>query len=109
MGLLRSGIYMGGAYAIANSLGKNLKESRSQSPSYQAPQQPQQQMNFQRSAPGQYWADNNGYAHQSFCNGSCGQRCNSNIVAGQSATRSLDNGAEGLPNYTPSYNNSKQS
>lgn len=72
MGLLQTGILLGGAYAViragSNSLDRHRKTRQEQQHEQQVPHQA---MNFV--APQSL---SQGYSHQPYCNGQCGYRCN---------------------------------
>lgn len=72
MGLLRSGIQMGGLYAITNSAMKTYTASQQQQ------QQPQQQAAAptSQSQTRRAIASNSTYPHKNYCDGSCGDHCN---------------------------------
>jgi hypothetical protein len=71
MGLIKTGILLGGAYALikagSNSFNRHEKARLEQ----ERQQVPYQTMNF--AAPQSH---NQAYPHQPYCNGQCGYRCN---------------------------------
>jgi anaerobic selenocysteine-containing dehydrogenase len=72
MGLIKTGILLGGAYTLINAGSKSFDRHEKTRLEQQRQQQvPYQPMNFV--AP---QSRSHAYSHQPYCNGQCGGRCN---------------------------------
>lgn len=98
MGLIKTGIKYGALFGIAREGMKAIdRHSSNQTPPQQSHsnQQLYLQPPVQRST-----VDENGYAHQSWCNGACGGRCNgaASQYQAQATGRAIDNQAASYGN-----------
>jgi hypothetical protein len=111
MGLIKTAIYGGAAYAMFNSATKAYGERNRAEYNQQRQPQPQQ-MQFQQQSRQRSVSPSgfdSGYEHQHYCNGQCGEQCNPNasINASQYNNGNQQRRIEQEPEQLPVYSNSK--
>lgn len=100
MGLIKTGIKYGALFGIAREGMKAIDRHDSRTPPQQ--QQPPVNQQLYMQAPAQRsMVDEYGYAHQSWCNQSCGRQCNA--AANQSHMQAAP---RGFNDYGNGYGNS---
>jgi hypothetical protein len=100
MGLIRSGIQLGGAYAIVNMAIKGLnKKASTENDALPPPGTTSYGQAQPQREPLQRDAQAGGYGHAGYCNGSCGGRCNRAEESGPSTWDGTKAASSTLPSY----------